>query len=143
MIPEIIIKYKTGKEDKVTITTSLAAYQLFKQMYDSDTIEFTESSIMILLNRANKSIGWYKISQGGITGTVIDIRVVLGVALKSGATGIILSHNHPSGNLNPSEADKTLTRKLSDACTICDINLIDHLIVTDDTYYSFKDEGLL
>ena len=143
MIPEIIIKYKTGKEDKVTITTSLAAYQLFKQMYDSDTIEFTESSIMILLNRANKSIGWYKISQGGITGTVIDIRVVLGVALKSGATGIIISHNHPSGNLMPSEADKTLTRKLNDACVICDINLIDHLIITDNKYYSFKDDGLL
>ena len=128
---------------KPFIKTSLAAYQLFKQMYDSDTIEFTESSIMILLNRANKSIRWYKISQGGITGTVIDIRVVLGVALKSGATGIIISHNHPSGNLMPSEADKTLTRKLNDACVICDINLIDHLIITDNKYYSFKDEGLL
>lgn len=140
-LPEITLKYTTSGIQKTKIANSQDSYNLFKQMYDSDTIEYCESSIVIYLNRANKTIGWQKVSQGGLTGTVIDIRIVMATALKSGATNIIISHNHPSENLQPSEADNALTIKLKNACNILEINLLDHLIITNNGYYSYADEG--
>ena len=110
-------------------------------MYDSDTLEYFESSIVIYLNRANNSIGWQKISQGGLSGTVIDIRIVLGTALKCGASSIIISHNHPSGNLFPSDADDKLTKQIFEASKIMEIQLLDHLIITSEGYYSYADQG--
>jgi DNA repair protein RadC len=139
--PEITLKYKSSGLKKTKITSSETAYEMFKQMYDADTLEYCESSIVIYLNRANNSIGWQKISQGGITGTVVDLRMILGTALKCGATGIILSHNHPSGNLLPSGADDKLTKQIKSACEIMEFSLIDHLIITTDGYYSYADQG--
>jgi len=139
--PEITLKYKSSGLKKTKITSSETAYEMFKQMYDADTLEYCESSIVIYLNRANNSIGWQKISQGGITGTVVDLRMILGTALKCGATGIILSHNHPSGNLLPSGADDKLTKQIKSACEIMEFSLIDHLIITTDEYYSYADQG--
>jgi DNA repair protein RadC len=96
------------------------------------------------LNNANEIIGIHKLSKGGITATIIDIRILLATALKCLATGIIVSHNHPSGNLVPSKLDKDLTEKLKAACKLLDINLLDHvIIVPDNAYFSFVDEGLL
>lgn len=87
-------------------------------------------------------LGVYPLSTGGITGTMVDIRLILSVALKEAATGIILAHNHPSGNLQPSSADRDLTAKIKDACKYFDISLLDHLIIAPDRkYYSFADEG--
>ena len=110
-------------------------------MYDADTLEYCESSIVIYLNRANNSIGWQKISQGGITGTVVDVRMILATALKCGATGIIISHNHPSGNLFPSGVDDKLTKQIKSACEIMEFSLVDHLIITSEGYYSYADQG--
>lgn len=89
-------------------------------------------------------MGVYEASKGGITGTVVDVRLILSVALKSAATGIILAHNHPSGNLQPSENDKSITRKIEQACSLLDIKLLDHLIICPEkSFLSFADEGLL
>lgn len=98
---------------------------------------------VIYLNRRNGIIFSNKLSQGGITGTVIDVRLVLKSALEKYATSLIFCHNHPSGNLEPSEADKKITRQLKEAAAIMEIPVIDHLIVTQAGYFSFADEGLL
>ncbi len=98
---------------------------------------------ILLLNRSNKIIEKFKISQGGISGTVIDVRMILKNAIEKLASSIILCHNHPSGNLQPSEADKKITTKLQDAANIMDMQVLDHLIITDSSFYSFADEGIL
>jgi DNA repair protein RadC len=98
---------------------------------------------VIFLNRSNKVISKRKISQGGITGTVTDIRLILKNALESLATSLILCHNHPSGNLQPSEADISITRRLKESSTLMDIALLDHLIIAGKTYFSFSDENLI
>ncbi|MCK4465255.1 MAG: DNA repair protein RadC [Bacteroidales bacterium] len=98
---------------------------------------------ILLLNRSNKIIEKFKISQGGISGTVIDVRMILKNAIEKLASSIILCHNHPSGNLQPSEADKKITTKLKDAARIMDMQVLDHLIITDSSFYSFADEGIL
>ena len=98
---------------------------------------------IVYLNNSNKVIQTSQLSKGGITGTLVDIRLALKIALQVGATSIILSHNHPSGILQPSEADKQLTKKLKIASESLDIKVLDHLIITEKTYFSFADQGLL
>ncbi len=98
---------------------------------------------ILLLNRANKVIHIQKISQGGIAGTVIDTRLIMKSALTNLASSIILCHNHPSGNLNPSQQDKTITYKLRDAGKVMDIQVLDHVIVSESGFFSFADEGLM
>ena len=96
---------------------------------------------LLLLNRANKIIHFEIVSRGGITGTVADPRVILKLAISHGATSIILSHNHPSGNLQPSKADEDITQKINQAASLIDIKLLDHIIISEEGYYSFMDEG--
>lgn len=98
---------------------------------------------VLFLNRSNKVIDRMKISQGGISGTVTDIRIIMKKAVENLASGIIVCHNHPSGNLTPSESDTNITRKIRDAGNLMDIQLLDHLIISDRDYYSFADNGLL
>lgn len=98
---------------------------------------------VVFLNRANKINHFQIISEGGITGTVADPRIILKKALEEDAVSIILCHNHPSGNLRPSKADRELTCKIKEAAKYLDISVLDHLIVSDDGYYSFADEGIL
>ena len=98
---------------------------------------------VVFLNRANKINHFEIISKGGITGTVADPRIILKRALEEGATSIVLSHNHPSGNLKPSKADEMLTEKIKEAAKFLDISVIDHIIVSEEGYYSFADEGIL
>ncbi|MCX8019598.1 MAG: DNA repair protein RadC [Chitinophagaceae bacterium] len=98
---------------------------------------------VIFLNRANKILHWEVISEGGITGTVVDPRIIMRRALEENAVQIILCHNHPSGNVQPSAADKDITKKIKEAAKLLDITLLDHLIVGEAGYYSFADEGLL
>ena len=98
---------------------------------------------VMLLNRAGKILGIVEISTGGFSGTVADPKVIFGIALKAGASSIILAHNHPSGNLKPSEADKHLTSKICGAGNFLDIAVFDHLIITSEGYLSLLDEGLM
>jgi DNA repair protein RadC len=142
-MPEITLKYKKGETKKVKIASSMDSYKLFMEFYDQDTIEVNESVIILYLNAANNTIGWQKHSSGGMTQTVIDIRMIMVTALQCGASSIILSHNHPSGTLRASEEDKTITRRVKEAGKTLCINLLDHIIVTPDSYYSFSDEGML
>ena len=126
----------------IKITSSKDAADYMRQFF-SDDIEIYESMFLLLLNRANNTIGWAKISQGGITGTVCDPRIVMKYAVDSLATGVILCHNHPSGNLQPSRADEEITNKCKMALNYLDIKVLDHIILTADNYYSFADEGML
>lgn len=98
---------------------------------------------VVLLNRANKIIHYEVISKGGITGTVADPRLILKLAINYGATSIILSHNHPSGNLKPSKADEEITDRIKKSAALMDIKLLDHIIVSEEGYLSFMDEGIL
>ena len=98
---------------------------------------------ILFLNRSNKVINRMKLSQGGISGTVTDVRMVMKKAIEYLASGIIVCHNHPSGNINPSDSDSKITQKIKEAGTLMDIQLLDHLIISDKDYYSFADNGLL
>jgi DNA repair protein RadC len=98
---------------------------------------------ILFLNRSNKVINRMKLSQGGISGTVTDVRIVMKKAIEYLASGIIVCHNHPSGNLNPSESDSRITQKIKEAGSLMEIQLLDHLIISDKDYYSFADNGVL
>ncbi len=106
-------------------------------------IEFQEEVKIVLLNRAQIVLGIYELSKGGVSGTVVDIKIILGIALKCNASSIVIVHNHPSGNLEPSEPDKSITQRLKEASKLLDLNLLDHLIITKEGYYSFSDNGIL
>lgn len=122
------------------ITSSKHAYEILKPLIgDKNYEEF----YIICINRHNKVISYNRISDGGITGTVVDLRRIFKIALENNAVSIILGHNHPSGNLNPSDADKIITRNVAEAGRVMDIAIKDHLIVTAFSFYSFADEGLL
>jgi DNA repair protein RadC len=127
---------------KQKITSSKDAADFIRQFY-TDDIEIFESSFILLLNRQNITIGYAKISQGGISGTVIDVRLVAKYAIESLATGVIICHNHPSGNLSPSNADNILTKKLKAGLEILEVSLLDHVILTADDYFSYADNGVM
>lgn len=143
-LSEIQVAYSTKVKfkDMPKITSSKDCESVLRNIW-SPHIEFREEFYLLLLNRANKVIGWHCISQGGLDSTVADIRIIFSIALKCVATGIIVAHNHPSGNLKPSESDIALTRKVKEAGKLLDITLFDHLILSNEGYYSFADEGLL
>lgn len=126
----------------VKIGSSKDAAEYARNFYGND-IDIFESMFILLLNNSNNTIAYQKISQGGITGTIVDIRLILKYAVEALATGVILLHNHPSGTLKPSECDKNLTNKTKNALDQMDIKLLDHLIITKEAYYSFADENLL
>lgn len=106
-------------------------------------INIREAMMVLFLNNSNRTLGYSVVSIGGITGTVVDVRLVLRDALLTQSTSLILVHNHPSGNLNPSKADISITEKVRKAGKLMDIKLLDHLILTKDTFYSFADFGKL
>jgi len=143
-VAEIEVVYKPAISDKPIISSSLDAYNVLVNFFPSETLCLQERFVAMYLNRSNRVIGVYHMSTGGIRGTVVDIRLLLSVALKTAATGIILAHNHPSGNIKPSEADKELTNKIKKASEYMDINLLDHLIIVPEgKYLSFREDGLL
>lgn len=115
----------------------------FIRLFYFDDIEIFESFFILLLNRANKTIGYAKISQGGISGTVVDVRIIAKYAIEALATSVILAHNHPSGNLTPSQADITITEKIKHGLKILDINVFDHIILSADSFYSFETNNIL
>lgn len=125
-----------------TLTTSRDAAALFKMLF-ADEIGMFESVFVIYLNQKNTVIGWRKISQGGISSSIVDIRLVLVPALNCLASGFIMCHNHPSGSLRPSEEDRRITKQLHEVGKIMSVNLLDHLIITEKGFFSFADEGLI
>jgi DNA repair protein RadC len=142
-VKEITVSYSPVRSKKKVINTSNDAYNVLVQFFPENTIELQEQFVVLYLNRANKVTGGYKVSIGGISSTIVDVRLILSVALKTLATGIIIAHNHPSGNTKPSIADQELTKRIKEASDFMDISLLDHLIITNEAYLSFADEGIL
>lgn len=131
--------------ERTQISSSSDAHHCLLQGFNPNTITLQETFVALFLNRANQVLGIYRVGVGGVTGVVCDPRLILGVALKIAAVGIIVAHNHPSGMLRPSRADEEITTKLKEAAGFMDIKLLDHLILSPDleTFYSFADEGFL
>jgi DNA repair protein RadC len=140
---ELIYKSKVKASERPKITRSEDAYVIFKNHWDENKIELQEQFKVMLLNRANKVLGIYEVSTGGITGTVADPKLIFAAALKACACGIILVHNHPSNNLKPSIPDEQLTTKIKEGGRLLDIKLLDHLIISSEGYLSMADEGLV
>jgi DNA repair protein RadC len=144
-VTEIELIYRNPKKpkDRPRITDSRKAFDLFQQIWDQNKIELVEQFRIMLLDQNNSCIGLSHVSTGGMTSCIVDPKVVFGTAIKAKATGIILAHNHPSGNLKPSVVDNQLTEKLVEAGKLLDVRVLDHLIVGADGYFSWADEGLM
>jgi len=143
-ISEIKVSYKPKIMNNPLIKSSDDVFKYLVPFYNNDTLALQEKFLVMYLNRQHKILGVFPLSIGGITSTVVDIRLLISVALKSAAVSVVISHNHPSGNNFPSVADKKITKKIIDACKLFDIVLLDHIIVVPEgNYFSFKDEGLL
>ena len=141
-LSEIQVIYKSSKT-KLKISNSRITYDFLLENWNMDTIEYFEEFKILLLNRANFVLGIYTVSKGGIAGTIVDSKVIFGVALKAAASGLIVAHNHPSGNLKPSSNDIEITKSLVAAGKILDVKVLDHIIVANTGYFSFADEGML
>ncbi len=140
----LIYRSKVKASERLQVKCSKDAFDIFMENWDQDSIEHIEEFKLLLMNRSNSVLGLLPVSKGGISGTVTDIRLIYQGAIKANASGIIVCHNHPSGNLNPSESDNKLTHKIKEAGLLMDIQLLDHLIIiSDGGYYSFADNGLL
>ena len=143
-IAEVKLNYKPlGKLSDLQICTSSKEAESFFRSIWGDRMDYIEEFYVLLLNRSSKIIGFQKISEGGTCGTVVDIKVIFQGALKTNAHSIILCHNHPSGNKKPSEPDISLTKKLREAGKYLEITVLDHIILTSESYFSFADEGLI
>ena len=139
---ELKAKKTPSNFEKVKIISSNDAFQIIKQFYFDD-IDIFESFFILCLNRNNQTIAYAKISQGGVAGTVVDIKIIAKYAIDCLASGVILAHNHPSGNLKPSNEDLAITKKVKEGLKILDIQVLDHIILTSQGYLSFGDEGIL
>lgn len=141
---EIAVSYRVDIDHpRQRITCSRDAYYALMR-YWSDDIAYREEFCILCLNRSNEVMAFYRVSVGGTAGTVADQKMIFGAALAAHASSIILAHNHPSGNLTPSQADKDLTKKLRECGQLLDCPVLDHCIVTpQNAYLSFADEGLL
>ena len=141
-ISEYSLKYTKSEIQKTKVTTSESASNVIRKFYFDD-INIYESFFILLLNSQNNTTGFAKISQGGTAGTVVDIKIIAKYAVDSLSPNVIICHNHPSGNKQPSDADLNITKRIKDALLLLDIKLIDHIIITENDYYSFADNGNL
>ena len=145
-VREIKISYSSQLppvKERITIRSSKDAYHILRANWDDEIMEWREEFKVIYVNRANHVLGISTYSTGSAIGTMVCTRQILAVALKGNVSGIILSHNHPSGNEQPSKADKDITQKMKQAAGYMEITILDHIIMTRDSYYSFADEGVL
>lgn len=142
-IPQLTIKYTKGEPLSEPIKSSDDAVKVLKSVFDMDTIEYQETAVCLYIDNQNKAIGWSKVGIGGLTEVIFDMRVIFSTALAAGATKIILSHNHPSGNKTPSEADKSVTKRAVEAGKYLSIQVLDHIIITKNDYCSLQLEGII
>lgn len=145
-VSEIKVSYspKIKARDRFQIKHSQDAYTLLlKEAFDPETIDYKEYVKLISLDKSHKAVGITTISEGGMDGSVVDIRLILQIALLTHSSALILAHNHPSGTLQPSRQDDIITKRLKEAAMLMDITLCDHLIVCEDGYYSYADENKL
>ncbi len=142
-IPKVEVSFRPNRNlsERVYLKSSDEVYKVAIDTWNLDTIELFEEFMAVYLDRRNGIIGIREISRGGTAGTVVDIKIVISIAIACNASGLILLHNHPSGMTSPSHQDISLTDKIKAAAQLFDINLLDHLIITRETYYSFTDNG--
>lgn len=143
-VAEIKLSYslKAKASQLPKVSTSAHACDLFRNSWDMDRIELVEQFKVMLLNRAQRVLGIMELSSGNATSTIADPKLIFAAALKANAISIILAHNHPSGSLAASQQDLDLTRKMREAGRLLDLPVLDHLIITNEGYFSFADEGL-
>ena len=142
-VAEVGLTYKNRvpKKDRKQVLDSYTAYKILKESFSDDTIDYRETFKVLYLNHNCQVFGCSTISEGGITNTLADVRMILQGALLTNATGMILAHNHPSGSIRPSRQDDALTRKIVEAANLMDIKVNDHIILTNEEFYSYCDEG--
>lgn len=145
-LDEIKITYSrrnSDSQEKRIVKSSLDLYNYLLKIWDFETIDLFEEFKIVLLNQSNTVIGMYPVSKGGISSTIVEIRHIIYIALKTNSSSLALAHNHPSGNLKPSSADLKITNKIKDACNLMDIQLLDHIIMSRTNYLSLKDDGYM
>jgi len=144
-VAEVEVSYKSNYNitERPQINSSNDAYKILMQHWRLGSIEYLEEFKVILLNTNNRVLGIVDISVGGVSGTLVDPKIIFAIALKTNSSKFIMCHNHPSGNLQPSEADKRLTQKIKDGGKLLDIEVCDHIIVTNQNYFSFADECMM
>ena len=140
---ELIYRRKVKASERPKVASSHDAYELFRENWDDLKINLLEEFKVLLLDRNNHCMGIYTLSSGGVSGTYVDAKLIFAMALKARSCQIIVAHNHPSGNLKPSQPDIKMTRKLVEAGKFLDLPVYDHIILTDEGYYSFSDQGLM
>ncbi len=146
LVTELKVKYvpKRGRKPVGEILTSIDAFKIIYPLFNPDTIRLQEQFVVIYLNNASAVIGYFSCSIGGTTGTCVDNKIILSIALRCVARSMIIAHNHPSGKIVPSASDKKVTYSLKQAAEYLGVNLIDHLILSgDNNYYSFADHGIM
>ena len=142
-VGEVELTYKSTSKSRSKIYSSEDAYKVLLPTYKEGTICYKEYFKVLFLNQASQVLGYTLISEGGITETYADVRVILQAALLTNSVAIILAHNHPSSSMKPSRQDMEITKQVKDAAQLMRIKVLDHLILTDEGYYSFADEGQL
>lgn len=138
---ELSYKNRVPYKDRKQVTDSYSAYKILRNSFPDGTIDYKETFKVLYMNQNCQVLGCSTISEGGITKTLADVRLILQGALLTNAVAMILAHNHPSGNTRPSRQDDELTRKIRDAAKLLDIHVADHIILTDEEFYSYNDEG--
>jgi DNA repair protein RadC len=144
-IPQVKLKYlsNVAPSKRVNVSSAPEAYDFFKFNWDKETIELKEELKVLLLNSAGHVLGILVASTGTVNATSTNIRIIFQSILLSNASAFVLCHNHPSGDLHPSEADVEITKKIKEAATLFEIQLLDHIIINSEDYLSFNDNGLL
>lgn len=138
---EIQVSYSTPQTAKPQIKSSLQVYEMVKKHWNPNHLELHEEFKVIFLNQGNRVLGIYDLAKGGISQCTVDVRLIFSIALKVNSSGIMLVHNHPSGNLTPSAPDTAITKNIREIGVLMNIKLLDHLIITKENYYSFADHG--
>ena len=142
-VAEIEISYKSIIANHTIISSSSQAYELIKQLWESEKINLQEQFAALFFNQSKKIIGWKVLSTGNMTKCIVDIKLLVSLALHCMCTHVMIVHNHPSGNLKASQCDEKITLTVKEALKLIDVQLIDHLIIVENGYFSFNDEGLL
>ncbi|NGM71638.1 JAB domain-containing protein [Sphingobacterium sp. SGL-16] len=147
IVNELSLSYKRAIElndhQFKMLNSSTKVSNLLREIWETNQIEVRESFYLLCFSSGLDLVGYQKISEGGLDAVIVDIRLLFSIALLSRATSIVVAHNHPSGTLKPSEADKILTQRIVQAGELLSVNVNDHIILTNTSYYSFRDEGLL
>jgi DNA repair protein RadC len=142
-VAEVALSYRNSVpyDQRTKITGAKDAYRILRKLHDDNTIDYTETFKVLYLNQANHVLGYKIVSEGGLTSTYSDIRTIMQGALLTNAVAMIIADNHPSGNVTPSEKDIQITSQINKAAQLLDLQLLDHIIYTRETYFSFADDG--